>query len=64
MGTAGCLFLLAVEAQEVMRFLGPGFSKKGKLDDSEDVNAGGMSPVLRDRNSLAVVEVESHGSCA
>ena len=29
-----------------------GFSKKGKLGNSEDVNAGGMSPTLHDRNSM------------
>ena len=31
---------------------GLGFSKKGKLGNSEDVNAGVMSPTLRDRNSM------------
>ena len=52
MGTADCQFPLAVELQEVMEVPGPGLLQKGKLGNSEDVNAGGMSPTLRDRNSM------------
>ena len=53
MGTADCQSPLAVELQEVTGGSPAlGFSKKGKLGNSDDVNAGGMSPTLRDRNSM------------
>ena len=52
MGTADCQFPPAVELQEVTEVPRSWASPKGKLGNSDDVNAGGMSPTLRDRNSM------------
>ena len=52
MGTVDCQFPPAVEPQEVAEVPRAWASPKGKLGNSEDVNAGGMSPTLHDRNSM------------